>query len=160
VSLPAKAQTNDVSDYLPDHFSSVTNIALIPYVKYDLSSHTVGYGAAALYKVTDNFWTGLRADRIDGRETTAGVQAQLQTTFTWAGVQVTPFLATSVGLGQDSLYGAAGPGAFLHVFSHTWRPSGHDITLNVEVVGDYEHVVSDGRNSDQVNAGPILNLKF
>lgn len=136
--------------------NSETNWAAVPYFKYDINQHHFGYGGALLYKVSDNFWTGVRADRIDGVQTTAGVQAQLQVTTKIAGVTVTPFAETSVGLGSTSVYASAGPGAFIHVYSHQFNAA----RLNIELVGDYEHVVESSLNSNQLNVGPIFNLSF
>lgn len=142
-----------------------TNWAAIPYLKYDFNNHKFGYGGAILYAVSDHFWTGLRVDRIDGYDTSAGVQAQLQQTFTVFGFTFTPFAETSVGLGSSSLYGSAGTGAYFFVFGHSWARNGSlpPVTLNLSPVADYEHVVQSGdssKNNNQGNAGVILNLNF
>lgn len=160
--LTASAQTTNINILsLPD---TATNIVVIPFAKYDLSSHEFGYGAAALYKVTDKFWTGIRADHINGYNSTAGVQAQIQQPISFVGLKGSVFLETSVGLGSSSLYGAAGPGAYFKLFGHTWARSGQaPVTLNVALIADYEHVVQNStvnKSSNQVNGGPLLNLNF
>lgn len=141
-----------------------TNFVVIPFVKYDLTTKNYGYGVAGLYKVSDLFWTGLRVDRIDGLQTSAGVQGQLQTSMTLGGITLHPFIETSVGIGQSSLYGSAGTGAFVQVYSHDWTRNGKPpVTLNLGLIGDYEHVVQTGSaqdNSNQINAGPLINLSF
>ncbi len=163
MTAPVQAQdfTNTISLKLLD---TATNVVLIPYAKYDLTSKEYGWGAAALYKVTDSFWAGLRTDHINGFDTSAGVQAQLKQTFEIGGFKVTPFIETSVGIGSSSLYGSAGSGAFVNFYSHTWtRATGRSVTLNLGLVGDYEHVVQNGdtsHNSNQVNAGPLINVSF
>jgi hypothetical protein len=133
-----------------------TNIVAIPYFKYDFTTHKNGYGGAFLYRVTDNFWAGFRADQIDGQQTTAGVQAQLQTTFSINGLSLTPFVETSVGLGSSELYGTAGPGLLIHLYQHTFTRA----VLDIGIVGDYEKVVYNGVNTKQGNIGPMIHLSF
>ena len=133
-----------------------TNVVAIPYFKYDFTTHNKGYGGAFLYRVTDVFWAGFLADQIDGQQTTAGVQAQLQTTFTVDGLSVTPFVETSVGLGSSQLYGTAGPGLLIHVFHHNFTKA----MLDIGIVGDYEKVVYNNVNTKQGNIGPMIHLSF
>jgi hypothetical protein len=133
-----------------------TNWAVIPYIAYDIQAKKFGYGGAILYAVTPNFWAGVRAQSLEGEQTTAGVQCQLQISKKLWGITYTPFLETSVGIGKSALYGSAGPG--LLVSFHTWVWGSK--TLTVGAVGDYEHAVSGGRNWNQVNAGPLLRFSF
>jgi hypothetical protein len=129
----------------------------IPYVKYDITDHKFGYGGAALYKVNDFLWTGFRADRLDGQDTTAGVQAQIQATVTYDNVSFTPFLEASVGLGSSSLYGSTGPGLYTMLYNHKFSNS---VVFNVGVIADYEHTINGSQNYNSFNAGPLLNLSF
>lgn len=156
---PAAAEATTFSGAL-DFASSVTNVVFIPFAKYDLQNKQAGFGAAGLYRVTDNFWAGGRFDRINGQQTTAGVQAQLQTTLRWKGLSITPFVETSVGLGSSSLYGSAGPGAFVNLWSKNFRVAGESCALNLGLVADYEHVINGSENYNCINAGPLLNLSF
>jgi len=133
-----------------------TNWAVIPYCAYDVSTKKFGYGGAILYAVTPNFWAGIRAQSLEGEQTTAGVQCQLQVSKKIWGVTYTPFIETSVGIGKSSLYGSAGPG--LLVSFHTWVWGSKSLTLGA--VGDYEHCVNSSRNWNQVNAGPLLRFSF
>ena len=158
VSMRAADFTNSFTVKMLD---TATNIAVIPFAKYDLQSHQFGFGIAGLYKVSDNFWTGLRIDRINGAQTSAGVQAQLQQTFQMGPVTVTPFIEASVGIGSTSLYGSAGPGGFIHLYSHDFARGGSPpIHLSIGAVGDFEHVVFNTKRSNQVNGGPLLNISF
>jgi hypothetical protein len=155
--LSTFAQTGTVTITNVASFSAATNIALIPFASYRMDTKDFGYGVAALYRVTDNFWTGLRAQTINGMSTTAGVQAQLQVSGTFGGITYTPFLEASTGAGSSSLYASAGPGILINI--HQWKiGSGH--TLAVGLVGDYEHVVYGEKNWNQFNAGPLLRLSF
>ena len=137
--------------------SSVTNIVVIPYLKYNVNADSFGYGVAGLYRVSDNFWTGLRVDRIDGQQTTAGAQAQLQTTLSYRSLKFTPFIEASVGLGSSSVYASAGPGAFANFYSHSWSSG---MQFDVGIVADYEHVVNGSENSNQLNVGPLIHFSF
>lgn len=145
-------------------FKGATNVAIIPFAKYDFTSKKLGYGIAGLYRVTDDFWAGLRVDRINGFDTSAGVQGQLKADFELFGVTLSPFVETSVGIGSSSLYGSAGPGAFVKVFGHDWaRNNRPPVHLDVSIIGDFEHVVQSGganKNSNQGNIGPLLHLSF
>lgn len=158
----AHAQTN--LQQAAESFQGATNIVVIPYGKYDLTTKNYGFGVAALYRVSDNFWSGIRVDRINGLQTSAGVQAQLKADMNAFGLTVHPFGETSVGIGQDSLYGSVGGGAYVTLFSHEWPRTGQPpITLTFGLIGDYEHVVQAGTANDksnQVNAGPMLHVSF
>lgn len=140
--------------------SGSTNWAAVPYGIYRTDTKEWGFGGALLYKVTDNFWAGVRADNISGHQTTAGVQLQLQTTVTWSGMQITPFLEASSGMGKNNLYASAGPGAVLSI--HTWKPKigNHEIAVSVGAAGDYEHVVNGSESWQQVCGGPFVRLGF
>jgi hypothetical protein len=160
-TVSARAQTNTTPGInIPgiNLSNGATNWAAIPFFKYDLQKHSAGYGGALLYKVSDSFWTGVRLDRINGVQTTAGVQAQIQTTVTWSGIKFTPFLEASVGLGSSSLYGSAGPGVFFMFYDHKLTSS---TTLNIGLCADYEHVVyGAGKTANEANIGPLLNISF
>ena len=136
--------------------SHATNWVAIPYFKYDLKNHESGYGGALLYRVSPNFYTGARFDQMHGQQTTAGVQAQLQTTVTVAGFKATPFLETSVGLGSSALYGSTGPGMFINLYAHDFGQR----QLNLGLIGDYEHVVNGTDSYNCVNVGALLNFSF
>jgi len=133
-----------------------TNWAVIPYIAYDIEKHKVGYGGAILYAVTPNFWAGVRAENVARRQTTAGVQAQLQVTKKVFGLTVTPFIETSVGIGKSAMYGSAGPGALINF--HTWVWSKNSLSLGV--VGDYEHYVMGDLNGNQANGGLMVRFSF
>lgn len=148
-------QTNTTA--ILDGFKSSTNWVLIPYGKYDLQHKTFGFGAAALYEASPNLWVGARLDRIDGEQTTAGVQAQLQVSGTWMGITYTPFLETSVGLGTSTIYASAGPGLAVNLYN--WQISSR-VNMNIGIVGDYEHVVRGSDNHNELNIGPMFNLSF
>jgi hypothetical protein len=137
--------------------ASQTNWAVIPYISYDLKDKKYGGGGAVLYAVTPNFWAGARMESINGHQTTAGVQAQLQVTKKVFGLSMTPFVETSVGIGSSSLYGSAGAGGFIAF--HTWD-WGNKYSLTFGVVGDYEHVVYGTENWNQINGGPLLRFSF
>ena len=158
--LACRCHAQTTNSFLPGLSSSVTNVIFIPYLKYDVNEHQIGYGGAALYKVSENFWAGARVDRINGQQTTAGVQAQLQDTITWHGLTVTPFLETSVGLGSSALYGSAGPGIYFNLYSHGWVIAGDHVLLTIGVAADYEHVINGSQNSNQLNAGPGFHFSF
>lgn len=151
-----QAQTNSI----PFGLSGSTNWAAIPYGIYRTDTKELGFGGALLYKVTDNFWAGVRADNISGQQTTAGVQLQLQATVTYLGMEITPFLEASTGMGKSSLYASAGPGAVISF--HTWHPriGNHEVALSVGAAGDYEHVVNGSESWQQVCGGPLLRLSF
>lgn len=154
LAFSAGAQTNS---FLPGLTSSVKEITVIPYAKYDVNAKDFGFGVAALYPVSSNFWAGARVDRINGQQTTAGVQGQIQDTITWHGLTVTPFLETSVGMGSSALYASAGPGFYTMIYSKTWSGGAR---FNLGLIADYEHVVNDNQNSNQLNIGPMGNLSF
>lgn len=137
-----------------------TNFVAIPFGIYRMDTKDWGYGGALLYKVTDNFWTGLRVNNISGQQVSAGVQAQLQTTVAWSGLTVTPFIEASTGLGHDALYGSAGAGGLITF--HTWNFNvvNHGFQASVGVVGDYEHVIYGSQNWNQLCGGPLLCLSF
>lgn len=168
-AIAVSAQTNGSGTMPPlppsltiKAISAATNVAIIPFYKYDLKSHQSGYGGAALYKVSDNFWTGLRADHIAGGTTTAGVQGQLQQTFSVNDVvTVSPFIEASVGLGSSQLYGSAGPGAFIHLFQTQFKIQNRPVTFDLELIGDVEKVVNGNSPSrTEANGGLIFNLRF
>ena len=141
--------------------STTTNWAAIPFGIYRTDTKAWGYGGAVLYKVTDNFWTGARINSIGGQQVTAGVQAQLQLDEVIAGIHVTPFAETSVGLGNNSLYGSAGAGALIQVYDWNFHISGHPFELNFGIIGDYEHVVNgSGISWNQICGGPLVKLTF
>ena len=157
-SCKASAQTNSGINIPGINLKGATNWAEIPYLKYDLTEHTFGYGDALLYKASDYVWTGVRIDKINGEQTTAGIQGQIQTTVTWNGVKFTPFWEASVGMGSSALYGSTGPGVFFGIYSHQFSR----VSLNIGFIGDYEKVVWDAgqRNSNQANIGPLFHLSF
>ena len=139
--------------------SSDTNWVVIPYFSYDFTDKKAGGGAAVLYKVTDNFWTGLRAESINGEQTTAGVQAQLQASKTVFGMTLTGFIETSVGMGKSSLYGSVGPGGIVNFYSTDWTWGPGKYALTIGAAADYEHVVNV-KNWNQGNIGPMLKISF
>lgn len=136
-----------------------TNWAFIPFFAYDLTDHKAGFGAVVLYSVTPYFWAGLRVEDVNDRQTTAGVQGQLQVTKMVFGVSVTPFVETSVGLGRSSLYGSAGPGALINFHTWIWG-STSQYSLTLGIVGDYEHVIYGDANWNQANGGPLVRFSF
>ena len=152
----ATAQTNSNTINIPVGLKGATNWLEIPYVKYDTQNKSFGFGDALLYKVSPNFYTGARFDQLNGQQTTAGVQAQLQATFSIGPVSVTPFIETSVGLGSSSLYGSTGPGLFIDLYSHQFSK----FDLDVGFVGDYEHVINGGDNYNCFNLGPTFGISF
>ena len=176
IAAVANAQTNAPAPGLldtnpPSQFAilgaaaTYTNVIAIPYIKYDLNTKKFGEGAAILYRVSDYFYTGLRVDRINGYQSSAGVQAQLQANvkvFGW--INTHPFLETSVGIGSSSLYGSAGPGIAIDLFHKSFNvSSGHTVYFFLDPIADYEHVVQNGagsKNSNQINAGFLLGLNF
>jgi hypothetical protein len=161
-AITSHAQTSTNATLLG--LSGSTNWVAIPYGIYDTTDKKWGWGIAGLYKVSDNFYTGLRYDQVNGRDNTAGVQAQLQTTVTYAFVKVTPFVSASTGIGSSqSLYGSAGAGAYISLLQKGFKISNHDFTLDAGIVGDYEHVVQAGNknaNWAQIVGGPLLSLSF
>ncbi len=163
---PTNSTTNATAAFLTA-VNQYTNIVVIPYWKYDLQSHRGGYGVSGLYRVTPNFYTGLRYDSINGYNNSAGVQAQLQQTVTlWGWLDFTPFVETSVGIGSSTLYGNAGSGAALGLLNRNFTIKNHILNLHLDLIGDYEHVVqgaSDAnlsKNSNQINAGLAVALNF
>jgi hypothetical protein len=133
-----------------------TNWAVIPYLAYDMSTKKFGYGGAVLYAVTPNFWAGVRAQSLEGEQTTAGVQCQLQVTKTVFGVTLTPFLEASTGLGKSAIYASTGPGILINF--HTWLWSNKSLTLGI--AGDYEHAIMGSKNWNQANAGPLIRFSW
>jgi len=134
-----------------------TNWAVIPYFSYDTTTRKTGGGGVVLYSVTPNFWAGMRVQSLNHQDTLAGVQAQLQTTITWNGIKITPFVEASTGMGNSSLYSNAGTGGLISF--HTWKIGSH-VLLEAGAVGDYEHYVFGSNNGNQVNVGPLLHLSF
>ena len=167
-AVGARAQTTNItnppSPVAGTPFASInssdTNWLVIPYLSYDISDKRWGGGAAVLYRVTDFFWAGMRAEAINGSQTTAGIQAQLQVTTKILGVSVTPFIETSVGMGASSIYGSVGPGGVISLYSTSWKWGSGNWSLMVGAAGDYEHVVYGSKNWNQVNAGPMLKISF
>jgi hypothetical protein len=137
-----------------------TNWVVIPYGIYDTTDKKWGWGAAGLYEVTPIFYTGARVDFVNGQQDTAGVQANLQISGTWHGITYTPFLTTSAGIGRSTLYGSAGAGAVIVVYQKHFKVSSQDFNLNLGVAADYEHVVNQDRNYNQICGGPLLQLTF
>ena len=137
-----------------------TNWMAIPYGIYRTDTHQWGYGGAVLYQVTPYFWTGVRADNISGLSTTAGVQANLQTTVTYDGIAITPFATASTGLGSSTLYASAGVGGAINFHTWAFKIGATALTLSAGAVADYEHVVDGSANFNQVCAGPLLQLTF
>ena len=163
LAIGAQAQTTTNSVPLPDtSFLSnldltATNWVLIPYAAYQIETKRLGGGAAALYMASPNLWTGVRVESIDGRNTTAGVQAQIQVTTKLFGLTVTPFLETSVGLGNDNLYGTAGAGGIIGL--HSWKIGARTISLSL--LGCYEHYVDGGvKSGNQVEVGLVGHFTF
>lgn len=164
LTIGAQAQTTATNSVpLPDTgFLSqlditATNWVLIPYAAYQIEAKRFGGGAAALYMASPNLWTGVRVESIDGRNTTAGVQAQIQATIKVFSLTVTPFLETSVGLGNDNLYGTAGAGGIIGLHSWTVGKS----TISLSLIGCYEHYVDGGvKSGNQVEAGLVGRFAF
>jgi hypothetical protein len=158
------AQTNTSNGGSLLGLSGSTNWVLIPYGIYDTTDKKWGWGAAGLYKVSDYFYTGVRYDSVNGRDNTAGVQAQVQATLSYAFVKVTPFVTASTGIASSSsIYASAGAGAYVSLLRKGFKVNNHDFTLDGGIVGDYEHVVQSGSRSenwDQVVGGPLLSLSF
>ena len=134
---------------------SATNWVVIPFAIYDTSTKAFGEGAAILYQVNPVLWTGLRIQSVDHQKTEAGVQAQIQATYTVGSFVVHPFLETSVGMGSSSLYGSVGPGAWVTLFSHNFS---NKYILNMGLIGDYEHYVYSTKNGNDIDAGLMINL--
>ena len=151
-SIAAFAQSTNIVN----QFGSSTNWVVLPYGSYDIQKKVFGYGGAFLYKASDNFWAGFRAESIADRQFTAGVQGQLQVPFHVSSFTVIPFIETSVGLGKSSLYGSVGPGASILFYSVNWPHA----NLTIGTAADYEHYVNGSGNGDQVNAGLLLLLNF
>lgn len=133
-----------------------TNWAAIPFAVYDVQTKDWGYGGALMYKVHDNFWAGYRMQNISGRQLTAAVQGQLQIAVKVGPVTVVPLFETSLGLGKDNLWGGAGPGGIVHLYSLNSKK----FTLDFAVAGVYEHYIEGSKNGDEVLGGLVLNLKF
>ena len=156
ILLAVKTQAQ-VTNIVVSKFDSATNWALIPYGAYDTGTKKLGGGAALLYSVNQYTWIGVRAQSLNGQSTTAGVQGQLQISETFNGIKFTPFVEASTGMGNTSLYANAGTGAL--VSFHQWTIN-KNVTLEIGVVGDYEHYVYGPKNGNQVNAGPLIYLSF
>ncbi len=138
-----------------------TNWVVIPYAVYDVTYENVGFGAAALHKVSDNFWAGVRYESLGNYDSTAGVQAQLQVTKELWGITYTPFIETSVGIGKSALYGNVGPGILVNIHQWQWKTSHGNWALGIAAVADYEHyVVGSTKNGNKIDAGPAINLSF
>ena len=142
---------------IPVEIQGATNWCAIPYLAYDTTTRHYGGGGVVLYSVTPMFWAGVRAQSLNGQSTTAGVQAQLQTTITIAGVHITPFVEASTGMGNSALYSNAGTGGLISFGQ--WHIN-KTATLEVGIIGDYEHYVYGDRNGNQINAGPMIHLSF
>lgn len=158
--ITVSAKTTNVPSVGQAFVSGATNWAAVPYGIYRTDTKQWGFGGALLYKVADNFWAGVRADNLSGTSTTAGVQAQLQATVTWHGVSLTPFLEASSGMGRNSLYASAGPGAYINIHDWNFKVAGHDFSLSVGAAGDYEHIVNGSSSWQQVCGGPLVRLSF
>ena len=156
IGFTARAQTNTTIFGL----SGSTNWVAVPYGIYRVDTKQWGFGGAVFYKVSDNFYAGVRADSLNSKWTTAGVQLQLQATVHWAFLNITPFLEASTGMGSSSLYASAGPGAAITFAS--WQPtiSGHKIDVTLGLAGDYEHVVNGSESFQQVCGGPLIKVSF
>jgi len=151
----AQAQTTNAVTIITGG-SSATNWAAIPFAAYDTGTKRIGGGAALLYAVNDYFWTGVRAQSLNGQSSTAGVQGQLQVTETIAGVSVTPFAETAFGLGSSALYANVGTGGLIDF--HTWKIGKG--SLSIGIVADYEHYVYGSVNGNQINVGPLIRASF
>ena len=134
-----------------------TNWVVVPYAAYDTGTKSFGEGAAILYEATSNLWTGVRIQNLNHQQTTAGVQAQLQANLTIDGFKVHPFVEASTGMGNSSLYASAGTGAWVSFYSHTFN---NKDTINIGLIGDYEHYVNGSIKGNQVNAGPLINIEW
>lgn len=162
LALPVYSQTNTAPkagflDNILTNFSlTAQNYVAIGYGAYDRDTKGWGYGGAILYMASTNFWTGVRIQSLNGKQTTAAVQGQLQVPFHALTLTWVPFVESSVGLGQDELYANAGAG--LLVMIHRWKIGMFDLGLGV--LGDYEHYVMGDRSGNQINAGGMLNLKW
>ena len=151
----AQAQTTNAVTIISGG-NSATNWVAIPYLAYDTGTKRIGGGAALLYAVNDNFWTGVRAQSLNGQSSTAGVQGQLQITETVMGVSITPFAETAFGLGSSSLYANVGSGGLINF--HTWQIGKG--TLSIGLVADYEHYVYGSISGNQINGGPRIRASF
>ena len=140
--------------------TGATNWVVVPYGVYDVTDKKWGWGAAALYQVTPIFYTGVRMDVLNGQQNTAGVQAQLQVTETWHGINITPFMETSVGIGKSTLYGSAGAGGVVSLHAWAFKIGQQAFDVNIGVAADYEHVVNQNRNYNQICGGPLIQLTF
>jgi ABC-type uncharacterized transport system permease subunit len=140
--------------------TAATNVAVVPYGIYRTDNHFWGFGVAGLYKVTDNFWAGFRADDLDHNQTTAGVQVNLQATVDWNGIGITPFATASTGIGKSTLYGSAGSGLALNFHTWSFNVASHKWLVSLGAAGDYEHVVLGSQNWNQVCGGPWVKLSF
>ena len=137
-----------------------TNWVAVPYGVYDVTDNTWGYGGAVLYQASPYLWTGVRADYINGGKATGGLQAQLQVTETVAGISVTPFVETSVGIGSSTLYGSGGAGAVILIHQWAFNIGTQAFQLSLGAAADYEHVVNNSRNYNQICGGPFVQLKW
>lgn len=137
-----------------------TNWVGTAYGIYDLTDKTWGYGGAVLYKVSDNFLTGVRAESINKQTVKAGVTATLQATVHLGTVaDLTPFADASTGLGNNSLYGSIGSGAALNFKAWTFKVGPTAVSISAGLVLAYEHVVdSNTKKWNQAAGGPEINL--
>lgn len=160
LAVNSQAQTDTNAPASANGALAATNWVVVPFGIYDTTDKTWGWGAAALYQVTPIFYTGVRADFINGQQDTAGVQAQLQVTKYWNGIAITPFAETSVGIGKSTLYGSAGAGAVISLHTWAFKVGQQAFNLNIGIAGDMEHVVNQQRNYNQICGGPLLQLTF
>lgn len=138
-----------------------TNWVDIPYWSFDLRTHQSGWGDAALHYVKNNLWAGLRYENVSGVDTTAGVQGQLQVTKKIGWFSYTPFMETSVGIGNSTTYGNYGPGMLMTIDHFSWRWGNGQWYLGTGIVSDFEHYVfSSTKNGNKVDVGLVLNIKF
>ena len=137
-----------------------TNWAAIPFGIYRTDTKQFGYGGAILYQVSPYFWTGARIDHVGNIQTSAGVQANLQTTITYGGFNITPFADASTGMGNSSLYASAGAGALINFHTWTFNISTMQFELTAGVAASYEHVVDGTQNWNQIVGGPLIQLTF
>ena len=133
-----------------------TDWAAIPYFSYDLTTTKYGYGLVVLHSVTENFYAGLRYQYLNDVSTTASIQGQLQVSYDLGFVSVTPFVETSVGIGESALYGNAGSGLLTSFKS--WNT--HKSLLTIGLITDIEHYVDGNKVGNTVNIGLMVDLKW
>jgi len=133
----------------------------IPYAAFDLTTKKVGWGDAALHYATKNIWGGLRYENLNGYNSTAGVQGQLQVTKAIGPFTITPFLESSIGIGKSSLYGNTGPGILINAHEWNWKWSGLSWSAGLGGVVDFEHyVLNSTHNGNKIDAGLSINVTF